>query len=936
MQNLLVCPQADETVSVCVDWGDRYSKLDHKFIGSINLVKTTFDSDIPFSKDEFSYLTGLVSGSVIDIKQLKNACFYLEQRNLFSRICIALRNCENGKALHFSLVGYKRLGNVRVEGVLFGKDRYRRMYGIEEGSKFNQAKHEFAVKRVLSRLKSEGYLGATVESRVECDLATKLVTVFLTVHSGDQFTISSIKCSLQDPVGNDCSDCDLMGESVVKLLKNRLVGNRYSKVFLKKQVKFFKKHFARSGYPFAQIKCDILKNKVKKQIEIVFNVFLRQKQCYQFFGNAFYANNDLLDYIMFSGDPIWHLPISLVVKDLIDLYRNNGFWQVEIDAIEEQDCYKFLIKEGARSIIKKASIKGLDSFSSKQFSRRFFSKVLISKFYNKKILDRAISEITDWFIQNGFWDFKVLSTDFKVLKKNNVYELVVVVDEGQRRFLRSAVVTNHQELCLPFSRVRGDLPFKSCYLQAQKDWMQGYFASKGYCNITVYPRVRDESGDVLVEWDVKFDQPALLGKTVRRGNGKILFNNLYKRLPYKEGETWDKQKLEDAFFHIKNLDAFDSIRVYPATELDINGKKPILLHLNLDNKLEFRTRLGFQKVSKNFVFKSGATYKVGVSALYKNMTNRGDQLRFDADFTRYYRSVVAQYKVPVFIKIPLYFATKVYTNKYDQPIFIGSKKRLYSVCQQGALIDIGYKGRALNTGVNFGFEGVRVGDISKEYAAAIDFSDSLLSKQVPFIFIEPTMLLDYLDDKLNPRKGILTLATFKGMFAMGREQSYFLKFLLEQSAFVPMFHKSTLAMRFRFGHIFTNNFDVIMPIERFYLGGANSLRSFEPDFAPPLGTVKVPGEDNILVPQGGKTMINAIFEFRFPVYKNFGIVLFQDIGTLLKKGTNLGEGELLVATGFGLRYMTPVGPLRFDIGWRPRRFEADSNFAWFLTVGHTF
>ena len=83
-------------------------------------------------------------------------------------------------------------------------------------------------------------------------------------------------------------------------------------------------------------------------------------------------------------------------------------------------------------------------------------------------------------------------------------------------------------------------------------------------------------------------------------------------------------------------------------------------------------------------------------------------------------------------------------------------------------------------------------------------------------------------------------------------------------------------------------------------------------------------------------MINVCFEMRFPIYKNLGGVIFQDFGTLLKKGTNLGEGELLRAMGFGFRYKTPVGPVRFDIGWRPRRFDNDANFAWFLTVGHTF
>lgn len=921
---------------VCVDWDGRYHKLDQKLSASKLLEKITFESDVSFEKDEFFYLTDLKVGNSIDSETIKKACFYLEQRRLFSRVCIVLKDFDQGIALHFILTGHKRLERVKIEGVLFGREKYRRMYGIEPGAKFTQRKHEYAVQNILRDLKKMGYLNAKISSKVYCDSKNKLVTVTLKIDCNDQFTILGADSLLQEPVQDSCGECAVLKGRVDSLLKGRLVSSKYSKKFLNKEVKFLKKYLAYNGYPFAQIKFDVLKNQLRKRVQLKFNIFLHQRQCYFFSGNSFFSKDELLDYVMFSGDPIWHLPLSLVVKDLTDLYKKHGFWQAAVEGVESENCYKFSINEGLRSVIRKVSIRGLDQFDSDFLVRKFFKKVLAKKYYDKKLLDKSLAEMTNWFVQSGFWDFHILSTEFKNLKlKSNLHELVIVVDEGMRRFLKSSLAINYEDLCLPFSKVNKDIPFRACYLQEQKNWLQDHFASQGYCNVSVAPQVKDEKGDVAVAWDVKFDEPVLLGKTVRRGNGKFLFNNLYRELPYKEGDVWQKQKLENAFFRIKNLDTFDSIRFFPASDIDLDGRKPVVLYLDSDNHLEFRTRLGFQKVSKNFAFKSGATYKAGGSALYKNISDRGDQLRFDADVTRFYRSIVAQYKIPIFIKMPLRLSTKVYTNKYDQPLFIGSKDKLYNVRQQGALIDIGYKGRVLNTGLNVGFEGIRVDNISKEYAAAIDFSDLLLSEQVPFMFIQPTMLVDYLNDKLNPRKGVLTLATLKGMFALGREQSYFVKLLLEQSVFLPMFNESTLAMRVRFGHIFTNNFNVIMPIERFYLGGANSLRSFEPDFAPPLGTTKFDGKD-IFVPQGGKTMINASFEARLSLYKSFGVVLFQDLGILLKKNTNLGNSDLLTATGFGLRYMTPVGPLRFDIGWRPRRFVEDSNFAWFLTVGHTF
>ena len=128
-------------------------------------------------------------------------------------------------------------------------------------------------------------------------------------------------------------------------------------------------------------------------------------------------------------------------------------------------------------------------------------------------------------------------------------------------------------------------------------------------------------------------------------------------------------------------------------------------------------------------------------------------------------------------------------------------------------------------------------------------------------------------------------------------------------------------MRFRVGHIFSEKFINIVPSERFYLGGPNSLRSFEPDLAPPLGCFEDDcGEKQFA--QGGITMLNLNFEIRVPLFNEIGIVLFEDLGILLKDNTQ--KIKLLTATGLGLRYNTPIGPLRLDVGWRPKDSNNDS------------
>jgi outer membrane protein assembly factor BamA len=668
---------------------------------------------------------------------------------------------------------------------------------------------------------------------------------------------------------------------------------------------------------------------------------------------------------------------KLGIQKILNLLKNEGYFNANIvDQIKFDQKTKLLninlkINHGARFKISQVDVN-LQSGSEKNDEPnqeqlnlkgrldRLLNKKLVSKKYKTNLLIVTLTGLKKHLAQGGYPLAQIRFKIFKnqITSKIKINFKIILGPEQRYEFEGNRFFSNHDLfsyimlagssiLRLPISLIICDLidfyhkngfenvaitgeRTTNCYKFLIHEGKRVSFKKSKKkaslaCNI-ISPQVKIINESI----------PQLLGKTVLRGNAKMRFKPLFKFLSYQIGDVIDNQALETTLFRIKKLDSFDSIRIYPASVSDQDGRKPLILHLNVDHKLEFRTRLGFQKVSKNFAFQAGGTYKVGISVLYKNMTDCGDQLVFDADLTRFYRYIVAKYKRPIFLHVPLYFATNLYLNKYDQPIFIGSKNCLYHVYQQGALVDIGYQGPVWNVNLNLGLEGDMVSDISKEYARAIDFSDALLATKVPFLFIEPTVMIDRLDDKMNPIKGLFMLATAKGMVAMGSKQSYFLKILLEQSTFVPIFKTLVFAMRLSFGHIFTDQFNVIMPIERFYLGGAYSIRSYEPDFAPPLGVVSTPDCVDILVPQGGQTMMNACFELRVPIYQNFSGVLFQDLGALLKNGASLGQGELLSATGFGLRYKTPVGPVRFDIGWRPRQNHKSPNFAWFLTIGNAF
>jgi outer membrane protein assembly factor BamA len=164
-----------------------------------------------------------------------------------------------------------------------------------------------------------------------------------------------------------------------------------------------------------------------------------------------------------------------------------------------------------------------------------------------------------------------------------------------------------------------------------------------------------------------------------------------------------------------------------------------------------------------------------------------------------------------------------------------------------------------------------------------------------------------------------------------------LKLLGEQSFFIPL-SPFVLAFHVRAGYVFHQVLRNIVLNERFYLGGANSLRSYEADFTPPFGTFRDCLGVKQFVPQGGKSMININVEVRFPIAGNIWGVIFEDLGALGSGSWYaLKDERILGSTGFGLRYNTPIGPLRFDIGWKwSNNIPCDRSYSWFLTFGHLF
>jgi outer membrane protein assembly complex protein YaeT len=102
--------------------------------------------------------------------------------------------------------------------------------------------------------------------------------------------------------------------------------------------------------------------------------------------------------------------------------------------------------------------------------------------------------------------------------------------------------------------------------------------------------------------------------------------------------------------------------------------------------------------------------------------------------------------------------------------------------------------------------------------------------------------------------------------------------------------------------------------ERFFAGGDTTVRGFVLDQLGAADTLNDQG-----FPTGGNALVVLNLELRAPYWKGLGAVGFVDAGNVFKSVTDLSLAELRPAAGFGLRYRSPLGPLRFDLGFNLNR-----------------
>lgn len=191
------------------------------------------------------------------------------------------------------------------------------------------------------------------------------------------------------------------------------------------------------------------------------------------------------------------------------------------------------------------------------------------------------------------------------------------------------------------------------------------------------------------------------------------------------------------------------------------------------------------------------------------------------------------------------------------------------------------------------------------------------------------LVLDFRDDPFNPKRGMYASGVGEVASELFGSQVDYWSLTGQASYYLPVVRRNSLALSARAGVVLPYGITPEVPIQkRFFAGGRTTVRGFKQDTLGPIGADGAP--------IGGEFQLILNAEMRVPLQYGFLTAAFVDAGSVWLKDQALYGFDLRETAGLSLRYITPVGPLSVDYGWKLDPRPGESAGEWSFTIGMVF
>lgn len=865
-------------------------------------------------EEDVRNFVSIKEGETLSLKKINEVIKYIYRTRAFSDIQV-LKTGDRRVRLTFLLT--KKLFTRRI--VFSGyqeipKKKLREsLYSLEENSHFSERRLMRAEKELKEVLRKEGYFHSEIRSFYESDAQSSSVHVFFEISPGKRYIIRKI-----DFVG----EVLLQEDKLRKEMKSR-EGGVYIPWMVEEDIARLKEKFNSVGYQRA-----VIEIQSRRFDERNMNVFLSLK-----------VNPHEKIEILVKGA---NIPLSLLrpiwegeifegwglregEAKIIDFLRKKGhiFSQVHssIKKAENEIQVIHKVDPGQRYRIEGVLFKGLDYFSPSELKKElvFRKKIpFLSRIDGERIFGLP-REIGMLYKTQGFPQTRV---DLNFIKQGKKVTAVFYIDEGKQEridkiSIEGTTLFPSEILLEQISSFEGG-PFFQARVQKDIERLENFYLNQGNRGAEITAQFERKIDNLVsLRFNIREGKKVKIDKIVITGSAVTRRRTIRKELRIKEGDYAFYDKILETKKRLESLGIFSEVTI---EEVPLSPERANLI-INLREGHRNYAGLGLGLETKGepytFVLWNNEIRPRGTAEFIRgNILGTASQLSIVAQLSFREKRSVISWEQPYFFGIPWQSYWNAWIEDEDRKSFTFERRGISLTAIRSASKSLMLITTLRWVRTNLSNLAIVESEVDRQHHPFSAFS------------LSGSVIWDQRDDPFNPEKGSFLSFVAEWAYPLFKAESDYLKNFIKFQQFISINQGFSLSCTFRLG-LGTGK----IPIhERFFAGGSNSFRGERFD---ELG----PKDPESHLPRGGKSLLLFNFELKFPLYPGlkdlFGAV-FYDTGNIFPEIEDMRFSSLQNAVGIGIRYRTPMGPVRFDLGWNLSDPERSGKVLAFITIGNVF
>ncbi|MGA8439428.1 MAG: POTRA domain-containing protein [Candidatus Sulfotelmatobacter sp.] len=906
----------------------------------------------------------------------------LEKAGGFPKVQVSVVPDSSGLRISFLLEPAYYLAAVNFSGVgkSFSYTRLLQVVDLPDEDPFDPSRLPTAEEALTTFLHKNGFFRAKVQTDTKIDDVHQLVSISFAVEMGKQARIGSLEI-----VGPSRAERAKLHHSV-QSLRARLSGGllKPGKVYDRERMSAATTLLKKALTKQHRLAAKIHENPPEyhpetNRVDVSFKIEVGPLVTVRAVGARlsripFLGGREMKKLVpVYSEGAIDQDLVDEGQRNLVDYFQKKGFADVKVTSSiqnqPDQIVVVYQIDRGRKHKVERIVFHGNYVVSQKELMAQVVVKkshIWTHGSFSQKLLKQSSDNIQAVYQDRGYEDVKVTA---QAVDREPQIDIAFEIAEGPQTLVEEVKVSGNEnvpyaELTAPKGfELRSGIPYSPRKLAEDRNRISATYLNRGYLNAEVKASLQQNAGDrhrVNVAYAITEHQLVRINEVVYLGQGHTRLPLIAKTAKILPETPMRRVQLLEAESRLYDLNIFDWSSVGPSKPITDQTDEAALVKVHEANRNQIAYGVGFEVSHRGGNIPSGTVALPGgggtiglngqqiapsqstfasprglIEYTRRNLRGLGETASGSILLSRLDQKVLTTYGQPHFIGSDWSSLTSFSVERNSEnPLFTAGLGDLSFQVER--LIS-----RKTNTRLQLRY------DFNKTDLSHLIVPELVLNqdRHVLLSTLSATVIRDTRDKPLDAHRGMFATVNLGITPTAFGSSANFAK-LFAQYAYYKPIHSVVLANSIRLGLASPFAGSFVPTSQLFFSGGGTSLRGFPIDEAGPQRLVPfcnvLQGQSgcvNVTVPVGGKQLFILNSEARFPlgIMKALGGVVFYDGGNVYS-AINLHNfvDNYSNIIGIGLRYATPIGPIRIDFGRNLNPVPGIGANQYYITVGQAF